>query len=479
MPAPTALLNQAVIEASWGGLERVDEAVSASAVMAFQLGWAIEELVALGALTLQPAETAKLPPNVIPEFPADLGHVRTAGQQLESVARQALLWANKLHNVSDTGSSPAPVVSSQIEVLVQGGASRAAFEQAVADWDAFLVDELLDRPHGILAAYETGKALNVTYWKVWFSMHNQAKDSIYGPWLAVFGAERTGAIRRSLATLLTVLDRTAVTTVAASVEYWCQVICKRADILEQGLDPGQDSKGLTLRLESLLKALDQQRANWYDLLTYRRVPQSFPVTALVTAAVEDAAGSWQPRAKRASRLAAGVALALLLAGLSIGAVVLLVGSLLTPTAGWVTGVGAGISTAIGLAGVRLSTGLARFRDLQSRMSGIEDQLMGNGSSEGNATRGTTPPVTWQALTEQVLGHVVAQLRLEELNLAVSEPLVSFVLDQRDGSESDPAKRLANFINLVDADANLVRLQTILKGLYNAPARIALGLGGVP
>ncbi len=216
------------------------------------------------------------------------------------------------------------------------------------------------------------------------------------------------------------------------------MIVRRTDILEPGLNLSLDPSGRSLRLKGLLTALDQQRTNWYDLLACRRVPQSFPVTALVTTAVEDAASHWQPRAKRASRLVIGAALALLLAGLAISAIVLLVGTLLTPTAGWVTGACAGLSTAIGMFGLRLSAGIAGLRALQSRISGLEQQVTGAGSGEGNATRGVTPPLTWQALTEQALGHVVAQLRLEELNLAVSEPLVSFVLNLRDGTaETDP------------------------------------------
>ena len=66
----------------------------------------------------------------------------------------------------------------------------------------------------------------------------------------------------------------------------------------------------------------------------------------------------------------------------------------------------------------------------------------------------------------MLSDVVEQLRLEELNLAVSDPLVRCVLALEGQEKGDPAKDAERFLRLVYKDgSNLKRLQPVFKDLY--------------
>ncbi len=171
MAAPSVTLNQGVIEASWAGAKYADEASRVSALVAFQLGWAIEELVALSELVQLQAQRDVSSATSIPAFPADIGQSRTAAEKLDRALKQSWLLAEKLQGTGDKAAGERPAVFDLTEALIQGKpVPRADIDQAVANWDSSLTDELLGQYAGILTAYETGKALNLTYWKLWFSM---------------------------------------------------------------------------------------------------------------------------------------------------------------------------------------------------------------------------------------------------------------------------------------------------------------------
>ena len=62
--------------------------------------------------------------------------------------------------------------------------------------------------------------------------------------------------------------------------------------------------------------------------------------------------------------------------------------------------------------------------------------------------------------------MVEQLRLEKLNLAVSDPLVRCVLALEGQEKGDPAKDAERFLRLVYEDgSNLKRLRPVFKELY--------------
>ena len=72
------------------------------------------------------------------------------------------------------------------------------------------------------------------------------------------------------------------------------------------------------------------------------------------------------------------------------------------------------------------------------------------------------------LQRDVLSGVVDQLKVEELNLALSEPLMRCVLAFNDGKskKGDPLKDAEHFLRLIYRDkSNLDRLQLVFKDLY--------------
>ena len=72
------------------------------------------------------------------------------------------------------------------------------------------------------------------------------------------------------------------------------------------------------------------------------------------------------------------------------------------------------------------------------------------------------------LKEDVLSNVVEQLRLEELNLAVNEPLVRCVLalNDRRSKKGDPLKDAERFLRLIYGDqSNIDRLRPAFTDLY--------------
>jgi hypothetical protein len=69
--------------------------------------------------------------------------------------------------------------------------------------------------------------------------------------------------------------------------------------------------------------------------------------------------------------------------------------------------------------------------------------------------------------------VVAQLQLEEFALAVSEPLITFVLGPNGAvtAMEDPWRRVERFLQCIGATGNLDRLKGALRRLYHAPGTL--------
>jgi uncharacterized protein YcbX len=79
---------------------------------------------------------------------------------------------------------------------------------------------------------------------------------------------------------------------------------------------------------------------------------------------------------------------------------------------------------------------------------------------------TGPPGPSRVPKQDVLSDVVEQLRLEELDLAISDPLVRCVLALRGRETGDPQKSAERFLKLVYNDeSNLKRLKPTFKELY--------------
>ena len=142
---------------------------------------------------------------------------------------------------------------------------------------------------------------------------------------------------------------------------------------------------------------------------------------------------------------------------------------------------AGGLAATGVAGI-IATLLVRGRSLAGRASENFDVLRGRLDSldvqlgkltggEGKASEqattalGLTRP-SWQGLKDDVISQLVAQIRLEELNIAACKPLVDFVLALNDKDTNDPMEDAQRFLKLVYGKrSNLDRLLPAFKSLY--------------
>jgi hypothetical protein len=87
------------------------------------------------------------------------------------------------------------------------------------------------------------------------------------------------------------------------------------------------------------------------------------------------------------------------------------------------------------------------------------------SNAGNTSE--PPELTFRGLATEVLGNVVEQIRLEEYKVAISQPLVDYIMG-RDLSDP-PQKVMRDFMTEIletDEASNLDRLTNIFVGLYN-------------
>jgi hypothetical protein len=491
MPAVTPTLDKRAITALQGAYARLPCTDQARA--AFSFGWALEELVIRYRF---PAASAAASPGLDPVFPPDLTHTRSPEAQLQNIRRRLFTLAPKVlagaAASADALQATTPPLPDEIaqQITTLAAAFRAnptrqpdctSLDALVAQWDAAIVDAIIDLDPAILTAYEVGKALNLTYCRLWLATAQSKAASdpsvLLAAWQQWFGTERLTKINQHLLTLDGVFDSRSVVIVAKSLGYWSGAVAQPDAILSA--PPGGAAAGVpAARLGALLAALDEQRTYWYDILTERRSLESFPVAAIIASTTMDLGLSWSAGARRLAPVIAGVAVTITVVGLIIGILTVFVAHSTDNNAAatGLTGLGALISGAISVAIARgtvlFTAGAHAITQIQGRLTDLESEANGT-AAVGASASGTGSPISWTAISQETLANVVAQIQLEEFALAVSEPLVTFVL----GASStitvaeDPWRRLKRFLQLIGATGNLGRLNGALRRLYNAPGTL--------
>ncbi len=174
-------------------------------------------------------------------------------------------------------------------------------DDAICEWDEDVVELIVDSP-AVLSGYRIGKALSLTQWKIRVAKQWNRGDADLSvdPWNEAFRKERVEEIQRHVSALSTVLDPRAVAAVTTGLGYWRNALLS---LTSNGRFSGERSwwRNALLRLastggpagegarsshhsstiavsskhgEKLLTALEEQVANWLDLLTGRRPPRA-------------------------------------------------------------------------------------------------------------------------------------------------------------------------------------------------------------
>lgn len=493
MPGATPTLDRMAIAAQEGAYARLPCADQARA--AFSFGWALEELVIRYRF---PAASAAATAGPDPVFPPDLTHTRSPEAQLQSIRRQLFTLAPQVLVGADASADVLQRAESQLPNLIaqQITALAAAFradatrqpdctplDALVAQWDSTIVDAIIYLDPAILTAYEVGKALNLTYCRLWLATaQGRAGGDINLPlasWQQWLSAGRLAKIEQHLLTLDGVFNPRSVVIVAKSLGYWSRAVAQPGNVLS-AITVAAASSDTALRLDALLTALDEQRTSWYDILTERRSLESFPIAAIITATTMDLGLSWAAGARRFVPAIAGVAATITVVGLIIGFLTVLVAHSTDNNAAatGLTGLGALVSGAISVAFARgtmlITAGARAISQLEGRLNSLET------ASNGTPGAGATPPgagagtsTSWASISQEALSNVVAQLQLEEFALAISDPLVTFVLGPNSAvtMSEDPWRRLERFLQLLGATDNLGRLKGALRRLYHAPGTL--------
>lgn len=356
-------------------------------------------------------------------------------------------------------------------------------DEKIREWDSIVIDRIVDDPV-VMSGYSVGKALSYTRWQIWAAQYPgpEGGDRSSDPWDRAFGAERIAEIQRHVNAVGTVLDPRAATTVATGLGYWRNTLLRLPWIMDPSKEAAVPGPGRTISVptdqsDKLAAALEEQLDNWLDLLTGRRQPESFPVAGIVTTLTknltEGMAASFWARAFRFAvpffvvvAVVAIVVAVLLAAATAVGS--LLSGGESNPTGGLLGSLGTALSGVLAFLAVRGRTLFNRGADAISQLQGRTDALEGqlDGTSGQAATALGSQRVSWQGLGEDVFSNVVNQIRLEELNLAVSAPLMRFVLALNDRASNDPLEDAQRFLRLAYGNrSNLDRLEPIFKEFY--------------
>lgn len=493
-------------------------------IAALRFGEALEELVARSRLQPDEADAAEI--SADPRFPLDLSHRRNPEARLQGVHAKLLEAEAILLGAQDAGngSGPAPSpsveagVGQKIETLLSAYRAQGCdaanldprlfsdadgIDEAVRLWDASVVERIVEEPPVLLAAYKVGKALSLTRWQVWGATHpgpgdDEVPESWRGSWNRAFGEQRINGIQRHLDMLGTVLDPVVTTVVATGLGYWRHALLSLSGGANpaapagaagtpppEGPSPPAAAQEIAVSSEEeserLAVALEEQLANWFDLLTGRRTPESFPVAGIVTALTKNLTAGWRAWAQRL--LIPGVVFALVV----VAAVALVLGAMGVvswlargegePGTGLFGGLGATFGAVLTFLAVRGRALLDRGSDavdrLRERIDELEEQLESRLNRVQHASDRTTEAlglrrIVWRDLGEDVLSSVVKQIRLEELNFAVSDPLVRFVLDRNGGGSAggDPREDFKTFLRLAYGNrSNLDRLEPLFEELY--------------
>lgn len=481
---------------------------------AVHFGAALEELVARCRLQLDGPDAPRASG---PRFPTDLSHRRDPEASLQVTLQKLLALEPKVirgsqaetgvttdgasdGSVLGTGEPPpdappagigvmtaaspkAALVRDGIGALLNGGlGDLTGLDDLIGEWDTYVVDSIAAFPE-VLTGYKVGKALSLTRWRIWAAKYQTPVegDWISEAWGRAFGSGRIREIQRQVNALSGVFDPLAVTVVATSLGYWRNALLTLPNITARP-GPRPNPTTPTARPQTisipdgagheLEEALEKQLDNWLDLLTERRPPESFSVAGIVTSLTKDLTGElaagWGARIARSI-----VPVFAVLAFLGIAATVVAALVLFLPQTqgGDVTGGQVGGLAATGLSGV-FALLVARGRSLFDRGAGAVERLQGrmdaldNRLGEASDRTPAARQVSWQGLKDDVLSQLVGQIRLEELNIAVSEPLVGFVLALNDDESDDPKEDAQRFLRLAYGNrSNLDRLVPVFKEFY--------------
>ena len=391
----------------------------------------------------------------------------------------------------------------------------------------------------LLSGYELGKALSGTRWMIWAAhmltpLQRPAEpppdpERVKDAWARMFDSGRLGNIQRHLGNVAPVYGGRVMMAVSKSLDYW------RAALLDDTIlnmavsaTPSRDQRSTHPRSEwahgvwtrkpaevklrvtkdnieqelILFGALCQQVDAWYDLLTLRRSPESFPVTGLVSNLLRQlasqelaAAGNVLKPFLRGAGLGLAILVAVVIALLAIAMASLGPGISQQVAAGGVLALGSGVlgSVAALLTRQQVPSRSAgpEVTDLQQRSARLESQIQQRLSTverEGQAAasaaqsdaahaEAAVKPLlpaqfSWQTIVQTAANDVVNQLKLEEIYLGVSEPLVRYVLspeaDKGGQVVSDPGAAAKRFLSLIyESTPNIERLGMVFLDLYRA------------
>jgi hypothetical protein len=446
---------------------------------AFRFGWALEELV----WRLRNWSVPKEAESDDDDFPPDLTHQRSSAAHVRELV--SLLEANGALIVGQDGKAPpsvAAVITRVKEMLAKSDADgesdrtgTARIGLSIPGLDVDIVDSIIDQSPEVLTAYELGKALSLTQWRTRDAWANggpagtPGDPGLVAAWGNELAKDRITKLRRHLETLAPAIDPRTVSAVSASLSFWSRAY-ENGQIAAPGKNLGKDEKpaqqlpNAPADQKRLQDKLDAQLRIWYDLLSGRRQLDGFPVTAVISDLVRNYATAQLAPWKRYLLVVVGiVVLVVLVAGvvyvlLSAFAQSGSVGSAGSGLAGGLTALTAYLAArGSGL----LDRGTAAVQDLQTRVAQLQSQvasMMPSASTE-------PPPMTFRGLAGDVVANVVEQIRLEESKIAISQPLVDYIMS--DNPSDPPQKVIRDFLTYVigvDQQTNLDRLQGVLLGL---------------
>jgi hypothetical protein len=466
-PSPPAAVDGA------GAASNNQDQVSA----AFRFGWAIEELV--GRLNTWPPLVVQPQAD---DFPPDLTHERSPEEQLRELV--SLLKANGKQIVGTNDEPPlAAMTLAKINNLLTAsaqGSDTAPFLKgdarigaAIPHWNAEVVDAIIDQNPAVLTAYELGKALSLSQCRIRGAATATATTTVADPfaeaWGNEFSRDRITRIRRHLETLAPSIDARTVAAVSASLSFWSRAY-HMSQLVKTPSPQSSGSTGPQLptapdERTALMNQLDAQLSIWYDLLSGRRQIEGFPVTGVVSDLVRKYATSQLTPWTTWLLLVLGIVVVMVLVA---GGVAVLLGAFNAPTsvqpaAGGLAGGVTALTAFLAARGAGLlDRGTTSVQDLQARVAQVQTEL-------ASLTRGTgseLPPLTFRGLAGDVLANVVEQIRLEESKIAISQPLVDYVMGR--DLKDPPQKVMQDFLTQIlgtDQTSNLERLQNVLQGLY--------------
>jgi hypothetical protein len=413
------------------------------------------------------AELLELEPRVLGEPPSS--------QATDAMPSTTINIQKRIDDLLAAYKSSTDASKSSTDASPEFKALVSSTQEGIRSWDTSIVERIINESPAIINGYEVGKALSLQRWSIWEATSlSPANDNtlVVHSWARAFDKERIDSIQRRLGILSTVLDARAVTIVATSLGYWRHALLK-LDQLKGGPHPQQQPRqpeptaegAISVSPEQrlvLLALLEEQYTNWLDLLTGRRLPESFHVTGIVTSLTTNlAANVWAKVYRNILPIAALILIGIAIVG-AVVAILVVVPSGAPSGGGLLGSVGAALGGVITFLWSRgrglFNRGTSTVNQLQERIDALEERA---------TSTLHLPQVPWQDLGQNALSQVVQQIQLEELNLAVSEPLVRYILslDGRD-KQSDPLEEAKRFLEVSYGDkSNLARLLPVFEELY--------------